>query len=25
VASARGLFSEIEDCYLLAYICQVPR
>jgi SAM-dependent methyltransferase len=24
VATARGLFSEIEDCYLLAYICRVP-
>jgi ubiquinone/menaquinone biosynthesis C-methylase UbiE len=24
LATARGLFSEIEDCYLLAYICQVP-
>jgi SAM-dependent methyltransferase len=24
VATARGLFSEIEDCYLLAYVCQVP-
>ena len=24
VATARGLFSEIEDCYLLAYLCRVP-
>ena len=24
IASARGLFSEIEDCYLLAYVCRVP-
>jgi ubiquinone/menaquinone biosynthesis C-methylase UbiE len=24
VATARGMFSEIEDCYLLAYVCQVP-
>jgi SAM-dependent methyltransferase len=24
VATARGLFSEIEDCYLLAYVCRVP-
>jgi SAM-dependent methyltransferase len=24
VATARGLFSQIEDCYLLAYQCRVP-
>ncbi len=24
ISTARGLFSEIEDCYLLAYICRVP-
>jgi SAM-dependent methyltransferase len=24
VATARGLFSAIEDCYLLAYVCRVP-
>jgi SAM-dependent methyltransferase len=24
VATARGLFSQIEDCYLLAYLCRVP-
>jgi hypothetical protein len=24
VATARGLFSQIEDCYLLAYVCRVP-
>ncbi|HWE65073.1 MAG TPA: methyltransferase domain-containing protein [Acidimicrobiales bacterium] len=24
IATARGLFSQIEDCYLLAYLCQVP-
>jgi malate/lactate dehydrogenase len=24
IASARGLFSLIEDCYLLAYVCRVP-
>jgi len=24
VATARGLFSEIADCYLLAYECRVP-
>ncbi len=24
VATARGLFSSIEDCYLLAYVCRVP-
>jgi SAM-dependent methyltransferase len=24
VATARGMFSEIEDCYLLAYVCRVP-
>jgi ubiquinone/menaquinone biosynthesis C-methylase UbiE len=24
VATARGLFSEIEDCYLLSYVCRVP-
>jgi hypothetical protein len=23
-ASARGIFSDIEDCYLLAYVCRVP-
>jgi SAM-dependent methyltransferase len=23
-AKARGLFHQIEDCYLLAYLCQVP-
>jgi SAM-dependent methyltransferase len=25
IASARGLFREIEDCYLLAYVCRVPQ
>jgi SAM-dependent methyltransferase len=24
ISTARGLFSEIEDCYLLAYVCRVP-
>jgi ubiquinone/menaquinone biosynthesis C-methylase UbiE len=24
IATARGLFTEIEDCYLLAYVCRVP-
>jgi SAM-dependent methyltransferase len=24
VAQARGLFHQIEDCYLLAYLCRVP-
>ena len=24
VASARGIFSDLEDCYLLAYLCRVP-
>jgi SAM-dependent methyltransferase len=24
VAMARGMFSEIEDCYLLSYVCRVP-
>jgi hypothetical protein len=24
VATARGMFSAIEDCYLLAYVCRVP-
>jgi SAM-dependent methyltransferase len=24
VATARGLFHDIEDCYLLAYLCRVP-
>ncbi|HEY1831219.1 MAG TPA: methyltransferase domain-containing protein [Acidimicrobiales bacterium] len=24
VASSRGLFDAIEDCYLLAYVCRVP-
>lgn len=24
VATARGLFAQIEDCYLLAYVCRVP-
>ena len=24
VATARGLFHQIEDCYLLAYLCRVP-
>jgi SAM-dependent methyltransferase len=24
VATARGLFHRIEDCYLLAYLCRVP-
>ena len=24
VATARGLFAQIEDCYLLAYLCQLP-
>ena len=23
-AKARGLFHQIEDCYLLAYLCRVP-
>ena len=23
-ANARGLFHQIEDCYLLAYLCRVP-
>ena len=23
VATARGLFSQIEDCYLLGYVCRV--
>jgi SAM-dependent methyltransferase len=25
IATARGLFHEIEDCYLLAYLCRVPQ
>jgi SAM-dependent methyltransferase len=25
IASARGLFRQIEDCYLLAYVCRVPQ
>ena len=24
VATARGLFHRIEDCYLMAYLCRVP-
>jgi SAM-dependent methyltransferase len=24
IASARGLFSAIEDCYLLGYVCRAP-
>jgi SAM-dependent methyltransferase len=24
VASAHGLFAAIEDCYILAYVCQKP-
>jgi predicted SAM-dependent methyltransferase len=24
VATARGLFAEIEDCYLLSYLCRTP-
>ena len=24
IATARGLFRQIEDCYLLAYVCRVP-
>ena len=24
VATARGMFHRIEDCYLLAYLCAVP-
>jgi SAM-dependent methyltransferase len=24
IATARGLFDAIEDCYLLAYVCRVP-
>ncbi len=24
VATARGLFNQIEDCYLLAYVCRRP-
>jgi SAM-dependent methyltransferase len=24
VATARGMFHRIEDCYLLAYLCRVP-
>ena len=24
VATARGMFHEIADCYLLAYVCRVP-
>lgn len=24
IASARGMFHAIEDCYLLAYVCRVP-
>jgi SAM-dependent methyltransferase len=24
VATARGLFRQIEDCYLLGYVCRVP-
>jgi SAM-dependent methyltransferase len=25
VATRRGLFAEIEDCYLLSYLCRKPR
>lgn len=25
VATRRGVFAEIEDCYLLAYVCRRPR
>ena len=24
VATRRGLFAEIEDCYLLSYLCRTP-
>jgi SAM-dependent methyltransferase len=24
VATARGMFHQVEDCYLLAYLCRVP-
>jgi hypothetical protein len=24
VATRRGIFSKIEDCYLLAYVCKKP-
>jgi len=24
IATARGIFNAIEDCYLLAYVCRVP-
>ena len=24
VATARGMFEQIEDCYLLSYVCRVP-
>jgi ubiquinone/menaquinone biosynthesis C-methylase UbiE len=24
LSSARGMFNQIEDCYLLAYLCRVP-
>ena len=24
VATDRGMFHRIEDCYLLAYLCRVP-
>ena len=24
IATARGLFHDIADCYLLAYLCRVP-
>jgi SAM-dependent methyltransferase len=24
ISTSRGLFSEIEECYLLAYVCRVP-
>jgi SAM-dependent methyltransferase len=24
IATARGIFSDIADCYLLAYVCRVP-
>ena len=24
VATARGMFNEIADCYLLAYLCRAP-
>jgi hypothetical protein len=24
VATARGLFNQVADCYLLAYVCRVP-